>query len=201
MWVDHVMWCCVCTTTTCANSNSNTVGIVVGRWYQFVVLFPRRPNQWYVILLCKIYIYSGSLVRKLAFILFSHIGDAMHRWPQASPIYCSEVNIDSSLLAVGLTSGCVALWNLVTCELWCVILPCLWSILQTNMWEWLEIVVMFVHCSSSSHVWLVAIPSIQILLHPLATISMFYYWGATMVAYMLLIAVCLLLSLYNWPVG
>ena len=50
--------------------------------------------------------------------LFSCVdATSIYRWPQASTIYCSEVNIDSSLLAVGLTSGCVALWNLVTCEL------------------------------------------------------------------------------------
>ena len=41
----------------------------------------------------------------------------LYRWPHSSPICRSVVNNDSSLLAVGLMSGGVVLWNLVSCEL------------------------------------------------------------------------------------
>jgi len=52
-------------------------------------------------------------------VVMSHIGDAalLYRWPHASTICRSVVNSDSSLLAIGLKSGGVVLWNLVSCEL------------------------------------------------------------------------------------
>ena len=68
------------------------------------------------IFLLPTYLFLGNSILTC---LFSPVGDMtpIYRWAQASSLYCSEINNDSSLLAVGLTSGCVALWNLVTCEL------------------------------------------------------------------------------------